>query len=190
VFQCWQGDASQAKTPPPKSHGHNDNSTLRHGIEPQVAACRFTLNLWIRYAYQRFIDLHICTGKHGLPHGIVNRPKPGGDLFHPLNHLLTWNVRLMPLAKLLLQSIKGKVIIALALNSHLFRVDKAMLCLREKAMRVRPLRWNSSIISARSDGALLLCFFFPAVFSISMRAAYRCFAHVARCTLLTAYQVF
>jgi hypothetical protein len=34
---------------------------------------------------------------------------------------------------------------------------------------------------------LLLCFFFPVVFSVSMRAAYSCFACVTRCIPLTAY---
>jgi hypothetical protein len=81
----------------------------------------------------------------------------------------------------------GSLLFYLALNSHLLRVDSAMLWLRENARRVRPLRWNSSKIASRSAGVLLLCFFFLVMFSVSMRAAYRYAALFARCTLLTAY---
>src|SRR2546430_12386905 len=58
-----------------------------------------------------FRSLQIVPRLHFLPHGLVDRLQPAGDMLDPLHHLLTWNLHTVTFPKNMLQTIEREMII-------------------------------------------------------------------------------
>src|SRR5580693_8160833 len=109
---------------------------LGHRVEPQIASRCLTGYLAIQHFHWRFIDLQIVTGLHRLPHGLVDRLEPAGDVLHPLHHLLPRDLHTVAFLEDLLQTIEREMIIK-ASQKDIHRQAQPQLALRNQPRRQR-----------------------------------------------------